>query len=627
MNVALSEMNYESEIQKVIASGKTLNVLVVDDSDVIRCAIREILEIGNIQVTEACDGEKALESVSHNAPDLVLLDVVMPEIDGITVLKKLRQSYTKLQLPIVMVTSRDSTHEVVQALDFGANDYITKPIDFDVLWARLSNQLMQKQAAEFLRLAKEKLEKQIKQRTKELKITNLQLEKEIAIRTIAESKLQKQASYDALTGLPNRSLASDRLNQSLVKAKRHILNPCLAFIDLDNFKYVNDTFGHSAGDDLLIEAARRLLECARGSDTVARLGGDEFLLILDDDYLNTSDHEIAVRHVAKRILDSFSKPFIIDGQELTITPSLGFSIFPKDGEDANTLMRHADAAMYRSKKEGKNTYCFYSSEMTVKAKLRMKVEEYLRRALDRNELSLLYQPVVNVNNDTIIKAEALLRWDCNELGSIPPKDFIPIAEETGLILTIGDWVIKSVCDQLKEWRDNGLKDICVSINVSDRQFQADSLLLDTLTKALKKNNLPTSAIQLEFKESVLLEETAHSKEMIKILNRQGTKLHIDDFGTGYDSLSCIQNYALDSIKIASNCINKIDTDKRSKNFVTAINAMANSLDISVVAKGVETKKILNILQTLKYQFIQGDYYSKPISADELFCLLKSTNKN
>ncbi|HHJ35386.1 MAG TPA: diguanylate cyclase, partial [Gammaproteobacteria bacterium] len=420
------DMNYESEIQEVISTGKALNVLVVDDSKVIRIAIREILEIGGLQVTEACNGREALDSVSNNTPDLVLLDVVMPDIDGITVLKSLRKSFSKLQLPIVLVTSRGASSEIVQALDFGANDYVTKPIDFDVLWARISNQLMQKQAAEFLRRAQIGLEREIKNRTEELKVSNQRLEKEIEIRMLAEDRLQKQASYDELTGLPNRSLASDRLYQTLIKAKRHDLNPCVAFLDLDNFKYINDTFGHAAGDGLLREAATRLSECARGSDTVARLGGDEFLLILDDDdNVKGPQHELGIRHVAERILKSFSKPFMIEGQELSITPSLGFAVYPRDGEDSNILMRHADAAMYRSKHDGKNTYCFYSPEMTVKAKMRMNVESELRHALDRNEFTMFYQPIVDSQSGEIIKAEALLRWESKELGMISPDYFIP----------------------------------------------------------------------------------------------------------------------------------------------------------------------------------------------------------
>ena len=265
----MSEIEYVPEIQEVISSGRKLKVLIVDDSKAVRAAIREMLELGNIQVSEAIDGIEALEAVHNDLPDLVLLDIVMPGVDGISVLKTLRNSYSKLQLPIVLVTSRGESNEIVQALDFGASDYVTKPIDFDVLWARISNQLMQKQAAEYLQSAQSSLETQIKHRTAELNDSNLQLKKEIQDRMLAQSQLQRQANFDELTGLPNRSLATDRLNQTLFKAKRHGLEPCLAFLDLDNFKHVNDTLGHAAGDELLREVASRLSDSARESDTVA----------------------------------------------------------------------------------------------------------------------------------------------------------------------------------------------------------------------------------------------------------------------------------------------------------------------------------------------------------------------
>jgi len=620
-------MNYEPEIQEVILSGNPLNVLVVDDSKVIRTAIREILEIGNLQVMEACDGKEALKSISDNLPDLVLLDVVMPKIDGISVLKALRKKYSKVQLPIILVTSQGSPRDMVQALDLGANDYVTKPIDFDVLWARLSNQLMQKQASEYLRSAQYSLEKQIKERTAELKLSNEKLEKEIEVRLLTENKLQKQASFDELTGLPNRSLASDRLHHTLIKAKRYNLKPSVAFLDLDNFKYINDTFGHAAGDDLLREAARRLSECARKSDTVARLGGDEFLLILDDDQTKGNHEESGIRHVAERIIDSFSKPFLIEGQELNITPSIGFAIYPKDGEDSNKLMRHADVAMYRSKNAGKNTYCFYSPEMTVQAKLRMNVEMQLRHALERKEFFLQYQPIVNSKSGEIVKAEALLRWDCDELGMITPDYFIPIAEETGMILPIGKWVIKQACKQVKAWRECGWSDMCVTINVSARQFQSDSTFVETVKESLEANNLPSNAIQIELTEGILLEETSESAKMMQQIENIGIKLLIDDFGTGYASLSYLQRYSFDSLKIDRSYIDNVLCSEQDARLVKAVIAMANSLGMSVVSEGVETKDQLNFLLESECEYMQGYYFSKPVSADKFLTLLNKTNNS
>lgn len=614
--------NYEAEIQEVVLSGKTLTVLVVDDSKVVRSAIREILEIGNLQVTEACDGKQALESVAKQCPDLILLDIVMPEMDGVSVLQVLRKTYSKIQLPIILVTAQDSAREMVQALDLGANDYVAKPHDFDVLWARITNQLMQKQAAEFLCSAQHSLEKQIKQRTAELNSINLKLEKEMQVRLLAEERLKKQASYDALTGLPNRSLAADRLMQTLVKAKRHSLNPCVAFLDLDNFKYINDTFGHAAGDDLLKQAAKRLSECARGSDTVARLGGDEFLLILEEDgKANQYPPEMGIRHVAERLINSFSKPFVIEGQKLNITPSIGFAIYPKDGEDNNQLMRHADAAMYRSKNDGKNTYCFYSPEMTVQAKLRMNVESQLHHALERNELYIQYQPIVNSKSGEIVKAEALLRWHCQELGMITPDYFIPLAEETGMIVQIGQWVINQSCKQVKSWRNSGWKNMRVTINVSARQFQSDSSLAETVSGALDSHNLASDAIQIELTEGVMLEESSASAKTMKQIEKMGVKLLIDDFGTGYASLSYLQRYNFDSLKIDRSYIDNVLHDEQAAKLVKAVIAMANSLGLSVVSEGVESKEQLDFLLAAKCEFMQGYYFSKPVSANKFSVLL------
>lgn len=616
---------YVPEIQEVISSGRNLNVLIVDDSKVVRGAIREILELGNITVTSAGDGIKALEAVNNDIPDLVLLDIAMPGIDGLAVLKKIRETYSKIQLPVILITTQEASNEIVCALDFGANDYVTKPIDFDVLWARLTNQLMQKQAAEYLLSAQSSLEDQIMQRTSELSSSNLQLKKEIEVRMLAESQLQKQANFDALTGLPNRSLATDRLEQTLVKAKRHRLEPCLAFLDLDNFKYINDTFGHTAGDELLKEVARRLTVCARESDTVARLGGDEFLLILDDgNQVETDKRELGIRHIAERIIESFSKPFLIEGNELSITPSLGFAIYPKDGNDSSTLMRHADEAMYRSKHDGKNTYCFYSSQMTVKAKRRMNIESQLQHALDRKEFFISYQPIVDSKTGEVAKAEVLLRWNSEKLGVVEPDCFIPIAEDTGLIIAIGSWVIRSACKQVKQWRDSGWGDICVSINVSERQLQFNSDLIVTLKNALNDNNLPANAIQLELSESVLMNKSNDITRTMQSLDLMGIKFSIDNFGSEYASISYLQRYNFDSIKIDRSYIENVEKDAR---LIKAIIAMAKSMGISIISGGVENKAQLNFLLNESCEYMQGYYFSKPVSPDKFVNLLKKMNRH
>lgn len=624
----MADSNYASEVQEVIYSGKELNVLIVDDSKVVRTAIREILELGSIHVTEASNGKQALQVVNSNLPDLVLLDVVMPGIDGIAVLTKIREHYSKLQLPIVLVTSRDSSDEIVMALDCGANDYVTKPIDFDVLWARISNQLMQKQAAEYLQSAHTRLEKQITQRTSELTRSNQQLKKEIEERLLAESQLQKQANFDSLTGLPNRSLATDRLNQVIAKAVRHDLKPCLAFLDLDNFKYVNDTFGHAAGDELLREAARRLTDCARQSDTVARLGGDEFLLILDDDKeKKTEDREVGITHVGDRIIRSFSEPFIIEGHELKITPSMGFAIYPKDGGDSEKLMRHADVAMYRSKRDGKNTYCFYSPEMSAKAKMRMDIESQLRYAIERDEFSIFYQPIIDSTSAKIVKAEALLRWNSRSIGMISPDCFIPIAEEAGLLIEIGAWVINSVCEQVKQWRDSGLNDVCVTVNISGFQLQSDDTLVDTVNIALENNDLSPDMIQLEISEDIIVNASDKITKSLVQLDQAGIKLLIDGFGRSHASITCLQRFNLESIKIDSAYIANVLKSQQDAKLVSAIIAMSKSMGIAVISQGVENHNQLDFLVDEGCEYIQGFCVSKPVAAAEFFSLVKEVNEH
>lgn len=615
-------MHYESEIQEYIAADRTLRVLVVDDSAQVRRAVRETLELAGIEVEEAECGKAALESVYRSLPDLVLLDVVMPGMGGLSVLRTLRNSYTRLQLPIVLMTPVDSPGENVLALDLGANDYLGKPLDFDVMWARISNQLMQKQAAEYMRTARARLEQKVRQRTAELRSANARLKKEIEQRAKIESRLQKQANYDQLTSLPNRQLAYDRLRQVLNKASRQKLRPCVAFVDLDNFKHVNDTLGHAAGDELLREASRRLLACARKSDTVARLGGDEFLLILDDEgNERLNQRELAIRHVGDRIIESFAKPFRLEGQDVSVTPSIGFAIYPQDGEDGNTLMRHADVSMYRSKKAGKNVYCFYSEEMTAKARLRMKMESHLCHALERDELQLCYQPIVDIKTGKICKAEALLRWHNDELGELMPQKFIPVAEDMGIMVSIGHWVIEQACRQVRRWRDAGWINIAVTVNVSARQIQSDSKLADVVKTTLLQHGLSADALQIELTEQALLNANDSTLKTIDEFNQAGIRLLIDDFGSGYASLATLQKYRFDSVKIdRSHTRNMLDNELDSA-LIRAVVAMADSMGMSVISEGVEQKSQLNALLREKCRYAQGYYYSQPVADEHFFHLL------
>ena len=614
---------FEPELWEYLSAGQALRVLVIDDWGVVRAAIRKRLESRNLEVIEARNGAEALKTIQEQVPDLVLLDMVMPRLDGSFVLKALRNTFSKTQLPIISLISSDSSNEIVKALDSGANDYVTKPIDYDVLWARLSNQLVQKQAAEYLRHAQSSLEQLIRQRTEELNSSNRKLKRVIQERLLTEDRLQRQANYDELTGLPNRSLVKDRLEQTIAKAKRQGLHPGVGFLDLDNFKYVNDTLGHAAGDELLIQVATRLSACARKSDTVARLGGDEFLLILEDsDSGPVRSGELGLRHVGERIIRSFSEPFVIEGNQVVVTPSLGFAIFPRDGHDGNELMRSADAAMYRAKTEGKNSYCFYSADMTVQAKTRMQVESRLRHAIEREELSLRYQPIVDLRSGEIVRVEAVLNWDNAEVGMTAPDQLFRLAEETGLIVPIGRWVIRSVCAQLKSWRDSGICDPNVAVKLSARQFQSDARLVETVQSALNSNGLSAAAIQFELAEDMLLQASSATAEALRELDLMGIRILVDDFGTGGASLLCLQNYPVSAVKIDPRRINGISDNPRDAKLVRAIIAMAMVLDLPVVATGVQMDTQLESLRDAGCRYAQGAYFSKPLPGGRIETMLR-----
>ncbi len=433
----------------------------------------------------------------------------------------------------------------------------------------------------------------------------------------AEERLHYLAHHDALTGLPNRVLFTDRLKQALVEAARRERLVGVAFLDLDRFKTINDSLGHGIGDQFLKAVAERLARCVREGDTVARLAGDEFTLILAD--MGHADH---AAHVTQKVLDSLAQPFSVAGHELYTSASLGVTLYPLDDGDVEGLLRNADIAMYRAKERGGNTCEFYAADMTAKAQARLALENALRRALERSEFLLHYQPVVDLKSGRIAGIEALVRWRHPERGLVPPAEFVPVAEETGLIARLGEWVLREACEQCRrcEHGADGTPPR-LAVNVSPRQFQQGSLL-KTVTRALEDTGFDPRRLDLEITETLLMQNAESVLAAMRELGQLGVRFSVDDFGTGYSSLAYLKHLPIGHVKIDRSFVRDIPADTNDAAIVTAILSMAHSLGIQVIAEGVETEAQFEFLRARGCDAIQGFYFSPPLPAEELALLLK-----
>ena len=440
---------------------------------------------------------------------------------------------------------------------------------------------------------------------------------DISAHKLAEAELHRLAYYDNLTGLPNRPLFSDRLHQAVADAKRRGVYVAVMLLDLDRFKVINDTMGHEAGDRLLQEIAMRLKNGVREGDTVARLGGDEFALVL----AGMPDMHV-VSHLAQNVLSRFAAPITIEGREVFTGASIGVALYPTDTTDIESLLKFADSAMYHAKESGRNNYQFYSQEMTTNVQARLGLETDLRHALERNEFFLHYQPQVDAAHGRITGVEALLRWRNGSGAIISPAQFIPLAEETGLIVPIGDWVLETACRQLKRWHDTGYAELTMSVNVASRQFR-EPLFGQGVARIFAATRVLPSAIELEITESLLLEnneETRRTLDQIKVL---GATLAIDDFGTGYSSLSYLKRFPLDRVKIDQSFVRDLGTDPDDLAIVRAIVALSRSLKLDVIAEGVETEEQLALLRSEGCDEYQGYLFARPMDADSVLRLLEN----
>jgi diguanylate cyclase (GGDEF)-like protein/PAS domain S-box-containing protein len=444
--------------------------------------------------------------------------------------------------------------------------------------------------------------------------------KDITERMHAQERLQYLAYHDVLTELPNRALFMDRLEHALSRAERGLTRLALLFLDVDRFKVINDTLGHDVGDRLLQSVARRLRESVRDVDTVARVSGDEFAILLED-----ADRMDDLTAIARKLLEAFARPFELPQRELFVTTSIGVSVFPNDGRDALTLLKNADTAMYRAKDAGRNTYQFYSADMSARAIERLALETGLRRVLEREELVLHYQPQVDIRSGRLLAAEALLRWRHPQLGLIQPGEFIGLLEDTGMILPVGEWVMRTACAQASAWQRQGVRDLRVTVNLSARQFNAPGLA-DQVMRLLDDHNLRPEMLEFEITESVLMQHTPTTVEPLTRLADMGCRIAIDDFGTGYSSLAYLKRFPIHVLKIDHTFVRDVPEDPDDAAIVTTIVAMAHSLKMEVVAEGVETEKQLAFLRACGCDAMQGNLFSRPLPADALTQLVGSRTR-
>ena len=565
-------------------------ILIVDDELQNRKLLEALLKPEGYLTRTATNGAEALASIAQCAPDLILLDVMMPGMDGHELATLLKANPTTSDIPIIMVTAQIDRSARLAGLSAGAEEFLTKPVDRAELWIRVRNLLRLKAYGDFLKNHSSMLELEVQART---------------------ADFEHLAHYDPVTGLPNRKLFYETLEKTLNQASDNGQMVAVLFIDLDHFKNVNDTLGHAIGDELLLQFSNRLVRCVHTRDTVGRLGGDEFAVILT---MQDGLHNATV--VANKIRDVLREPFDLKGHDVTVTASIGITVHPDDASDPETLLKYADTAMYRAKQAGRDTFRFFTAQMNTEALAQITLEKAVRKAVENGEFVLCYQPKVQLSSGRVIGLEALLRWQRPGHGLVSPGDFIPVLEETGLIVRVGTWVIAEACRQIGVWMRSAIGPMQISVNVSGRQFIEGDLEGDVV-KALAAHGIPAELLELELTESSLMANTERTITTLQNLKKLGVKLSIDDFGTGYSSLAYLCRFPIDKLKIDIAFIRDITTTPDAAAVALTIIRMAHGLKLSVIAEGVETAAQLAYLRRLGCDQIQGYYFSTPVSVLEL----------
>lgn len=686
-------------------------VLVADDDPVMRLLMLEMLGQVGLDGIEAEDGAQAVAYFQSMSPDLILLDVEMPNMDGFSACREIRRIETGAPVPIIMVTGGDDIEAVTNAYEVGATDFVSKPINWPILGHRVLYVLRASDAIVRLRMADahnravlaaipdtffrlnrdgfyldyepgnemqghnaiaafpseacvgkhitEVLPREIAERLLEqmrgvldtqhvrsvdyelvrfgavhhfearLVATGasevLGLVRDISERKRTEEQIRRLAYCDSLTGIPNRQAFLETLERELHRSKAGNKKFAVLFMDLDAFKRINDTLGHNVGDHLLKVVSERLRETIRPSDLVsrgdqshnlARLGGDEFTILIPD--LERVENALAVAH---RVKEAMRRPFLIEGNEIFVTASIGISLFPEDGDDCNSLLKFADTAMYHAKNCGKNNAKLYSSSLTMQIMSHVKLEVGLRKALKNEELYLLYQPQIEVRTGEIVGVEALVRWRHPERGIISPTEFIPLAEETGLIVPIGEWVLRTACNQAKAWQRLARRSVRMAVNLSAKQFK-DENLTQIVLSALHDTGLDPKLLELELTEGTLMDDARATMATLEQLRGIGVYLSIDDFGTGYSSMNYLKRFDVRALKIDKSFISGLPQDSENAAITRAIIAMAHGLKMVVVAEGVETGEQLVMLQEYGCDMVQGFYLGHPSPHESITLMLQ-----
>ena len=597
-------------------------ILIVDDSVDSLSILAHALSKKGYKIRCVKNGSAALKIAASIVPDIILLGIKMPDLDGYQVCKRLKSNPQTKNIPIIFIDAKNKVLDKVKAFEVGGDDYFTRPLIIKEVLVKVENHLAINLARARKDWFERALEEKVIERTLELKLINQKLEQKNLERQQKQNQLVQDALYDRLTGLPNRRLLLERIDRAIKKHKRNSDRLfAILFIDLDRFKIINDSLGHLIGDKLLIAVAKLLSEDIRSVDTVARLGGDEFVILLGD-ITSVKD----ATQVASRLQAKFKKIFDIDDRSVFTSISIGIAISSSNYKNSSEVLRDADTAMYRAKEKGKARYEVFDRQMHLQTLKTIELENDLRLALVNKEFSLSYQPIVGLDDYSLLGFEALIRWQHPTQGSISAIEFIPLAKKAGLIIAIGDWVLAQTCRQLAHWQKEyaaipEVAGLIVSINVSSEQI-TEANYIKKLDRILLETGINPGCLRLEITEEMLIDPNVNTQKTLLQIKQRNIKLSIDDFGTGYSSLSYLHRLPIDNLKIDRSLTNKIDRDRESQKIVNTIITLAHTLNIKAIAEGVETKEQLEKLRALGCEFAQGYFFAKPLNVEKVKQMLE-----